>query len=301
MEKLIAPELHYDADIIAYQAASACDGRMYKVTYIAEGEPICTYEKYKKDADLILNALHLDGHEEATMVVEYNPEPFIECIKVMENCIVSSETRLSRHTDGLGERKYYLSIGGSFREKEYPMYKNNRAEIRRPHHLGACKEWLIQEKGAAVREGLLEADDLMAMGMTRNPNSVICSIDKDLLQVAGAHWNWKRGTFVMIDEEEGRRSLYTQVLVGDTSDGIPGIHKVGPVTAKKLLENVSSEWLMYCVCLKAYIDRTPLLSEEVTRSSKEFGERMVSLVRTHARLLYLLRTEGDSWEAPKNE
>jgi 5'-3' exonuclease len=141
----------------------------------------------------------------------------------------------------------------------------------------------------------------MAMGMTKEPNSIICSIDKDLLQVPGHHWNWKRGVYSVIDEEEGRRSLYTQMLTGDTADGIPGIHKIGPVKAKKALAMVSSEWMMYCVVLKMYIDMTPLQPEERYRTEDKFLQRMVALVESHARLLYLLRTEDDKWEAPKNE
>lgn len=300
MNKLVSPELHIDADILAYQAASATDGRQYKIRYMEALNPIYIYEKYKKKADPILAELQMNGHSEASMEVTYTPEPFEECIKVMENCIVSSETRLSKHTKGLGDRWYYLSRGGSFREKEYPMYKNNRAEIRRPFHLEACKDWLVKEKNAVVRKGLFEADDLMAMGMTREPNSIICSIDKDLLQVAGHHWNWKRGVYTVVDEEAGRRSLYTQMLTGDTSDGIPGIHKVGPVKAKKALEMVSSEWMMYCVVLKMYIDKTPLQPDERYRTEDKFLQRMVALVESHARLLYLLRTEDDKWEVPKN-
>lgn len=299
MEKLVKPDLFIDADIIAYQAAAACDGRMYEIKYMSEGKPIVIREKYKKKADEIVAGLVVEGHPETTCEVTYTPEPFEECVKVMTGIIVSSETRLAKKTKGLGDRHYYLSVGGSFREKLYPSYKNNRENIRRPHHLNAAKEWLVKEKGATYEEGKLEADDLMAIGMTANPNSIICSIDKDLLQVAGTHWNWKRGTLVTVDEEEGRRSLYTQMLTGDTADGIPGIHKVGPVTAKKLLSLVSSEFMMYCVVLKAYIDKTPLQPTEYARTDPEFLQRMVSLVEAHATMLYLLRTGEDKWVAPE--
>lgn len=300
MEKLVKPDLHIDADILAYQAASACDGRMYRVSYEVNGEVISVFEKYKKRADERVNELEHQGFE-VTCEVEYTPDPFEEAVKVMRNTIVSMKQRLAKHVDGIGDCYYYVSRHGSFREKAYPTYKNNRKEIRRPFHLEACKDWLIKEKNAQCQAGELEADDLMAMAMTANPNSVICSIDKDLLQVPGHHWNWKRGTYSVVDEEEGRRSLYTQMLTGDTSDGIPGIHKVGPVTAKKALVMVSSEFMMYCVVLKMYIDKTPLQSGEINRTDPKFQQRMVDLVEAHATLLYLLRYEGDKWEAPKNE
>ena len=291
--RLKSPNLHIDADILAYRAAAATDGRMYEVKYWGPEQPIVVlHEPYKKDADKVAKRLEKEGYD-TSVEITYTPEPIANAIHIMKKAIASLETQLKYHCDGLGSFHYYLSRGGSFREKEYPLYKANRKDMRRPHNLEACKDWLVSTKRAVVRIGELEADDLMAM--RKEEGDIICSIDKDLLQVPGHHFNWVRNEYKVVSEEDGRRSLYIQMLTGDSTDGIPGIKGIGPVTAKKLLGGIISEYLMYCVVLKTYIEKTPRLHEETEES---FHIRVIHLVRAHARLLYLLRSPEDSWEPP---
>jgi len=294
--RLKSPDMHIDADILAYRAAAATDGRMYEITYNKEGDPwAILHERYKKDADKIMKKLEKEGYE-VSIELTHDPEPLENAIHIMKKAIKSLETQLQYHTDGLGTSYYYISLGGSFREKEYPTYKANRKDMRRPANLEECKAWLMSEKGATSVPGRFEADDLMAMN--KKEGDIICSIDKDLLQVPGHHFNWVRNEYKVVSKEDGLRSLYTQMLTGDTSDGIPGIKGVGPVTAKKLLEDLSSEYLMYCVVLKAYLEKTRKKRGE---KPEDFQMRVITLVRAHARLLYLLRSPEDSWEPPTGE
>ncbi len=292
MDKLKKPEIHIDADILAYRAAAATDGRMYEVKYILDEKVVTIREPYKKDADKIAKRLEKEKYE-VVIELTYEPEPVGNAIHIMKKAIVSLETQLKYHCDGLGDFHYYISSGGSFREKEYPMYKANRKDMRRPANLEGCKKWLVENHNAQCDIGKLEADDLLAIH--KKHTDIICSIDKDLLQVPGHHFNWVRNEYSIVSIEEGRRSLYVQMLTGDATDGIPGIKGVGPVTAKKLLKDVHSEYMMYCVVLKAYLDKTWRLNDE---SEENFHIRVLQLVRAHARLLYLLRSPKDSWEPP---
>ena len=299
MKKLVEPDLLIDGDILAYRASAACDGRQYVINYAYKGKPIVCLEKYKKDADKIADGLILSGHTEVHVDVRYTPEPLEVAIRVMEESIKSLEALISVHTKGLGKKIFFCTRHGSFRDKEFPGYKGNRDGIRRPAHLEACKDFLEKKYGAATDHyGKLEADDCMAMG--QEGNSIICSIDKDLLQVPGHHFNWIKNKYSIVDEEEGRRNLYTQMLTGDTSDGIPGIKGVGPVGAKKALAPHSSEWMMYCAVLKLYLEKTPV-PEGMQKGSEEFWMYCVQLLRCHARLLYLLRNPADSWKPPEQE
>ncbi len=295
-ERLKEPNLHIDADILAYRAAAATDGRVYEISYSKTGDPVVVLrEHYKKDADKLKKKLEAQGYMVSLELI-YEPEPLKNAVHIMKRAITSLETQVALHTDGLGTSHYYLSMGGSFREKEYPLYKANRKNMRRPHNLKGCKNWLLKEKDAIVKRGEYEADDLMAM--RKDEGDIICSIDKDLLQVPGHHFNWVHNEYKIVSEEEGRRSLYIQMLTGDSTDGIPGIKGVGPVTAKKLLNNINSEFLMYCVVLKTYLDKTPM---EENEKPEYFQMRVIQLVRAHARLLYLLRSPEDSWEVPHED
>jgi 5'-3' exonuclease len=292
--RLKEPIIFTDGDILAYRAAAATDGRQYIVRYDFEGTEITTYEKYKKDADKIVKA-----NPGATLELVYEPEPEETALKVLKQSCVSLETNLKVHCDGIGPVFMYTSNKGSFREKVYTGYKANRVGMRKPAHLMACKEWLLTNYFGECRAGELEADDLMAIYSTeateKGVSSLVASIDKDLKQIPGYHFDFVKNKLIFVSEEEAHRNLYTQMLTGDATDGIPGIKGVGPKTAEKLLKGVMTPYLMYCVVLKEYLRATP---QQAGESFEDFTIRVVATVRVHAQLLYLLRHEEEYWNAP---
>ena len=89
----------------------------------------------------------------------------------------------------------------------------------------------------------MEADDYL--GIHQNKDTIICSIDKDLLQVSGRHYNFVKKEFYEIEELEGLRKFYKQLLTGDTSDHIKGIEGIGPVKAEKALLFCETEQEMF--------------------------------------------------------
>jgi len=230
----------------------------------------------------------------------YDPEPVQNALHVLEKSVTSLETQLKVHCGSIGDIWMYTSHKGSFRERDVlTTYKANRAGMRKPHHLMACKEWLLDNFHSECRVGELEADDLMAMWSTyyqrQGKPVIIASIDKDLKQIPGWHFDFVKNKLVEVSEIEGMQSLYRQMLTGDATDGIPGLYGVGPKTAEKLINNVQSEYMMYCVVLKEYLART---KQEDGESFEEFTERVVATIRIHAQLLYLLRNEEEYWDAP---
>ncbi len=299
MEKLKRPVILVDGDILAYRAASATDGRQYKVEWeTPTGLHLVKILKYKKDADHILS--ELESHDiKATCTLEYRPEPLQNALKIVKDMMVSLETGLSEHVDGLGPRQIFITRGGSFREALVPDYKMLRAEGRRPVHLEDCKDYILKYLGGHCMVGEYEADDLLAIAATEFKGAcVVCSVDKDLLQVPGHHYNFIKGEYKVIGEEEAHRNLYMQLLVGDTADGIPGIHGIGPVGAMKLLKDHTTPFMMYVECLRAYIRHT---GKEEGESTEEYYLRCVQLVRTHMSLLYLVREKGVYWEVPRKD
>jgi DNA polymerase-1 len=81
----------------------------------------------------------------------------------------------------------------------------------------------------------LEADDVLGILGTSNPDTIIWSEDKDLLTVPARHW--LNGEVATITEEEADYNLAYQTLVGDSTDNYSGCPTVGPKTANKLLSN----------------------------------------------------------------
>ena len=72
---------------------------------------------------------------------------------------------------------------------------------------------------------------------TKEP-CVIVSLDKDLKQVPGLHYNFVKKEFDTVTPQQGLINFYTQFLVGDTSDNIRGCTGIGPVKARKAFEEL---------------------------------------------------------------
>jgi DNA polymerase-1 len=96
----------------------------------------------------------------------------------------------------------------------------------------------------------LEADDLMGILATRDPeNTIICSIDKDMKTIPCTLYNWDKDIEPKeVSREEALLSLAGQALTGDSTDGYRGLPGCGPVAVKKILgamngEDATEVWL----------------------------------------------------------
>ena len=140
--------------------------------------------------------------------------------------------------------------GPTFRDDIYPEYKQNRSpmpddlrsQIEPIHQLVRLMGWKVLDVPG------VEADDvigtLAALGSSHGIEVIVSSGDKDLAQLVNEHitiidtMNGKRRDLAGVQEEFGVPAslmLDYQILVGDTVDNVPGVQKVGPKTAAKLL------------------------------------------------------------------
>jgi DNA polymerase-1 len=140
--------------------------------------------------------------------------------------------------------------GPTFRDEIYPAYKQNRSpmpddlrsQIEPIHELVRLMGWKVMDVPG------VEADDvigtLAAVGSSHGIEVIVSSGDKDLAQLVNEHitiidtMNGKRRDLAGVQEEFGVPAslmLDYQILVGDTVDNVPGVQKVGPKTAAKLL------------------------------------------------------------------
>lgn len=166
----------------------------------------------------------------------------------------------------------FLSGEDNFRYKIFPEYKAHRKDVVKPKWLQQCREYLITNWNARMAHGC-EADDLL--GCAQTEDTIICSIDKDLLQIPGRHYNFVKNEFTDVSEIAGLKNFYTQLLMGDASDGISGVAGIGKVKAFKMLEGCETEQEMFDTCRGAYNDD--------------------ALMYTYGTCLWIWRKENDIW------
>lgn len=176
----------------------------------------------------------------------------------------------------------YLTGKGNFRDniaKSHP-YKGNRKSVQKPRHLQTARDHMESEYQAIISKGE-EADDLIAKEAARlDYHACVASIDKDMLQIPCWHFNIVRGDYLKVEPYGGIKFFYTQILTGDTADNIVGLWKVGPVKAKKILEDAETEQELWDLVVKAYDGNEDRVIE-------------------NARLLWLRREEAEIWQPPK--
>ena len=177
---------------------------------------------------------------------------------------------------GSDSSRIFISGGLNYRYKIYPQYKANRPE-KKPRWLQMCKEYMVKEWSAEFTDGI-EADDALAMSQTNE--TVICSIDKDLLQIPGKHYRFVKGEYVDVDLFEGLRSFYRNLLIGDTTDNIRGVDQIGKKRAAKLINPQDNEQDMFDIVREQYND----------------DERLCM----NGQLMWLQRYKDDVWNNAKN-
>ena len=201
----------------------------------------------------------------------------------------------------------YLSDAteNGFRFKLDSNYKQNRKQPK-PKHYEALKYYIIRDIGAKITIEQ-EADDALGIKQIEinseindgfsweplikeegkylaesNPKCIICSIDKDMLQIPGWHYNFVKKEKTFITPEEGLRRFYEQLLMGDVVDNIPGIYGIGPVKARKHLKGLVTEEELFLKCKELY-------------EKHEIPEERLLL---NGRLLKIRTKEDEIWNFP---
>jgi len=88
----------------------------------------------------------------------------------------------------------------------------------------------------------LEADDIICF--LQCEHTFVYSNDKDLKQIPGSHFDFDKKQLVEITEAEAFQNLCYQMIVGDTTDCIPGLKGYGPKKAETLINSVGIKQLL---------------------------------------------------------
>jgi DNA polymerase-1 len=143
----------------------------------------------------------------------------------------------------------------NFRYSVLPTYKHNRQDKVRPELIKTLKEhaWTNYP---CKQVKWLEADDVMGILGSKDPNKyVVASTDKDMKTVPCTLFNWDKDEKPRrISIEEADYWFHYQWLTGDSTDGYTGCPKIGPVKAKRLLDDTPrEEWVE--VILEKYAEK----------------------------------------------
>jgi len=174
-----------------------------------------------------------------------------------------------------GNSQIFLTGKESFRKEVDPTYKENRKDKAKPKHLEAIRQHLIDKWDAKVSKNGYEADDSLGYLQTKatEQSTVIFSIDKDLLQIPGYHFNFDNNTLTYVLPYQGLKQFYLQMLIGDPVDNVKGVDGVGKVGADKLLKGLLTEEQMFQIVQEQYADDARMLKNSrllwIKRADKE--------------------------------
>jgi hypothetical protein len=189
-------------------------------------------------------------------------------------------------------------------------YKGQR-KFEKPLYFYKIRDLLIKKYGFVVVDGM-EADDLAVIlagrinqmdsesldinshySVEAQYKAVIASIDKDLPQADGIHYNLKSHQKLIVSDDTcyiylndkkkieatGYKSLYAQMLMGDSADNIPGLPKYGPVKTYELLRDCDTRDQCKQVVINEYMKVYP----------DDYQER----IKENFSLVYILRNHRD--------
>ena len=169
----------------------------------------------------------------------------------------------------------YLGFYGSkepnakpnFRFDVYEKYKGTRPET--PDFVVKWRpiiHKLFKEKWGFIPVDAMEADDAVAICHEYYLDTyaiTVATADKDLRQLRNiTFYDFNKHKAENIDTLQAIKNISKQLLMGDTSDNIPGLPGIGKVTAQKMVDECNSAFSLIRMVISEYIEREAILKEK---------------------------------------
>jgi hypothetical protein len=259
-----------DADSAIFKAGCANEVREYLVQ--AKDHDGVESFKYKKDLDA-----YIDGDETLEWEKTKTAGPLRDSLSNLKHIInkIANNPRFSSY-------EVFIAGEGNFRKELVDYYKKDRDPFSIPLHYDQLHAYLRRKYNAVVVNGE-EVDDRVSILCYQNPlTHVICSIDKDLDNTPGFHYNPDKDEFYYVDPQTADYLFYRQMLTGDGVDSIPGLPGIGIKKAEPILADAESLEDMCKTVYDAYVAKG--------YDYDYFVEQ--------GRLLWMRREEGEMWVPP---
>jgi hypothetical protein len=303
-----------DADPIVYRSGFASEEHHYHV--VVENPDETVEEAYfrpmpdPKDATKTLTA----GDQmkawigDRTIILkdmEVKPEPKDHALHLVSQEMRSIVKAVARKFDTApSEMQITTVLSGpdNFREKIATLkpYKGNRKADYKPYHYQAIRDYLTGRWDAKVVQGR-EADDEVSIlaweSRTDKRPYVVATIDKDLDQVPGWHYDYRQKVFYKQSREEARLTFWRQVLSGDATDNIGGVYRIGPEKAEGIVRDWTVQYgddekLYWVATLAAYED------SKGKKGCPYADKDTHAVALENARLVYMQTIPQELWTPP---
>jgi len=249
-----------DADSIVYRSGFAADSQLKK-----EYKETVSAEATKEELAAYLQAV------DYTHIALHNAK---ETLKGIASLFDEQKMRV------------FLTGKGNYREDvaSLQQYKGNRDPTHKPRYYQEIRDYLCDVWDAEVVQGM-EADDMVSILQweAKDKSTIIVSIDKDLANTPGHHYNQNRHEYKYVTKTEADLNFWKQVGTGDATDHIPGLKGVGPKTVEKW--EIAAEY-------------NPALLEQRVREeyAKRFGDEAYTILHENATLLWMQRVPNVNYD-----
>ena len=177
---------------------------------------------------------------------------------------------------------FFTKCRNNFRKQINPQYKANR--VKQNKWVNELRNYLLEYWENSFAHNEYEADDLIyynAQLMDVN-DYIICSIDKDLKQIEGLHFDYYqekkyddngqeykvRKGFKYMSKTDCENLLCELLLIGDTSDNIKGVKGIGKIKAKKIIYSKNTTYGKFKAICEAYKNESEMWKEKIKMNYK---------------------------------
>ena len=202
------------------------------------------------DGDILLRAM---------FATKLPPHVAVQTMLKIKDREIREARRYFKEFNRVDPKFYFcISLNRGFRTVLFPYYKAQRINSYARNWIdfkNECLKILQAFRVNIVASMVFECDDLISIIASNlvedSRNKVmIISCDKDFLQIPKLTIKSKKKNGIKTFEttvESSMHELAKQFLLGDRIDNIPGVPKVGVVTAEKILEghNLKTLWEVY--------------------------------------------------------
>ena len=244
----------FDADSLIYQA-------VYKVIDFAEIRGMYKAKKQRFEIEMEILQRGYDRFEKLTFDIL---------------------NEIGEHFNVEKTNYFFTKCRNNFRKQIDPQYKANRT--KRNKWVNELRDYLLEYWENSFAHDEYEADDLIYYNselMDVN-NYIICSIDKDLKQIEGLHFDYYqlkkydengeifkvRKGFKNMTKTDCENLLCELFLIGDASDNIKGVKGIGEVKAKKIIYSKNSTYGKFRAICEAYKTESEFWKEKLRMNYK---------------------------------
>jgi hypothetical protein len=256
-----------DADPSVYRAAFAAQGTTYEIIYTFLTDEV-RVDRVEGDSRARQKELVAMGAEILDVSALHWKKDFSIAKYALDAQLKGIFRHCSEHEPLRGqhvEMQLILSGMGNFRNDIATVlpYKGNRASKPAPLWKSEVLKYLKSNWKADVVDGI-EADDEVGIRMTSfaraGVDTILATIDKDLDQIPGWHYDYKNHVFYHVSDDEAMCKFYAQAMSGDMTDYVRGARGVGPETARKMVDAIYEDhgldherlWNAVVVCYAEY-------------------------------------------------